>query len=167
MAEWSRKQQKEIDQARHVLADGEQILDVTTGMGKVRRMGQETHRNGGLLVTDRRVIFYSKKIGGYEMSDHTYGLLTSLDYKKGIVSGNINLNASGDHYHISMVPKDDVERVAQCIRSQMGAVTAHPASASASAAPDLADQLTRLAALRDQGILTEDEFAAQKAKLLS
>jgi hypothetical protein len=34
------------------------------------------------------------------------------------------------------------------------------------AAPDLADQLTKLAALRDQGILNDDEFQAQKTKLL-
>lgn len=38
--------------------------------------------------------------------------------------------------------------------------------AASAAAPDLADQLTKLAVLRDQGILTDDEFAAQKAKLL-
>lgn len=31
---------------------------------------------------------------------------------------------------------------------------------------DVADQLSRLAALRDQGVLTDDEFAAQKAKVL-
>jgi hypothetical protein len=30
-----------------------------------------------------------------------------------------------------------------------------------------ADELTKLAALRDQGVLTEEEFTAQKAKLLS
>ena len=37
-----------------------------------------------------------------------------------------------------------------------------------SAAPedDLITQLERLGALKDQGILTEEEFAAQKAKLL-
>jgi hypothetical protein len=29
------------------------------------------------------------------------------------------------------------------------------------------EELTKLAALRDQGVLSEDEFAAQKAKLLS
>ena len=40
-------------------------------------------------------------------------------------------------------------------------------SASEPAAPDLADQLAKLAALRDQGILTEEEFASQKAKLLA
>ena len=31
---------------------------------------------------------------------------------------------------------------------------------------DVVSQLERLAALKDQGILTEEEFAAQKAKLL-
>lgn len=31
---------------------------------------------------------------------------------------------------------------------------------------DAADQITKLAALRDQGILTEDEFSAKKAQLL-
>jgi hypothetical protein len=30
-----------------------------------------------------------------------------------------------------------------------------------------ADQLEKLASLRDQGILTEEEFAAQKARLLA
>ena len=35
------------------------------------------------------------------------------------------------------------------------------------AAPDPIEQLTKLAALKDQGILTDEEFAAQKAKILS
>ena len=39
-------------------------------------------------------------------------------------------------------------------------------TAQAPAPIDLADQLGKLAALRDQGILNEAEFAAQKAKLL-
>ena len=34
------------------------------------------------------------------------------------------------------------------------------------AAPDPIEQLTRLAELRDQGVLTEDEFTVQKAKIL-
>ena len=36
----------------------------------------------------------------------------------------------------------------------------------ASAVPDLGSELRDLGALRDEGLLTEDEFAAQKAKLL-
>ena len=34
-------------------------------------------------------------------------------------------------------------------------------------APDPIEQLTKLAALKDQGILTEEEFARQKARLLA
>ncbi len=41
-----------------------------------------------------------------------------------------------------------------------------PAPAAAAPAPDPIAQLRELGALRDQGVLTEDEFAAQKAKLL-
>ena len=42
-----------------------------------------------------------------------------------------------------------------------------PQYAQPPAAPDPIEQLTKLAALKDQGILTEEEFAAEKAKILS
>ena len=42
----------------------------------------------------------------------------------------------------------------------------YAAPPEAPAAPDPIQQLKDLAALKDQGILTEEEFAAQKAKIL-
>ncbi len=42
-----------------------------------------------------------------------------------------------------------------------------PASPRASATDDTLDQLTRLGELRTQGILTEEEFAQQKARILA
>jgi superfamily I DNA/RNA helicase len=47
------------------------------------------------------------------------------------------------------------------------AAPAPAAAAPAPAAPSMIDQLKELGELKDQGILTEDEFAAQKAKLLA
>jgi hypothetical protein len=43
---------------------------------------------------------------------------------------------------------------------------AAPAPAPAPAGPDMVQQLQDLAALKDQGILTDEEFAAQKARIL-
>ncbi len=40
------------------------------------------------------------------------------------------------------------------------------AAAPPAAAPDKVTQLKELAALKDQGILTDEEFAAEKAKIL-
>jgi len=70
------KQQQQIDKATHVLQGDERVLDVTTGLIQVTRMGSVTQRSGQVLVTDRRVILYTKKLGGYEMNDFVYGLLT-------------------------------------------------------------------------------------------
>ena len=44
-----------------------------------------------------------------------------------------------------------------------------PPAAAPAPAPqvDMMDQLTKLGDLRDRGILTDDEFAAQKAKILA
>jgi putative oligomerization/nucleic acid binding protein/PH (Pleckstrin Homology) domain-containing protein/uncharacterized protein DUF2510 len=50
---------------------------------------------------------------------------------------------------------------------QYGVPVAPPAPAAPAAPqPDMIDQLKRLGELRDSGLLTEEEFAAQKAKLL-
>jgi FMN phosphatase YigB (HAD superfamily) len=43
---------------------------------------------------------------------------------------------------------------------------AAPAPVAAAPAPDMIQQLKDLASLKDQGILTDEEFAAQKAKIL-
>lgn len=51
------------------------------------------------------------------------------------------------------------------IRDAINAAIAAP-SAPAQAAPDLPAHLQQLAVLRDQGILTEDEFQAKKADIL-
>ena len=60
--------------------------------------------------------------------------------------------------------------VAQQMAAQQAAAPPPPAAAPAPAAGGISDavigQLKQLAELRDAGILTEDEFAAKKAKLL-
>ncbi len=59
---------------------------------------------------------------------------------------------------------DDLEQ------QQAPAAPAAPAApdqpASAGATPSMADQLSQLATLHDQGALTDDEFAAAKARVL-
>lgn len=50
--------------------------------------------------------------------------------------------------------------------SQLEQQHAPPPQAAPAAGPSMADQLQQIAALHQQGVLSDDEFAAAKAKLL-
>ncbi len=56
---------------------------------------------------------------------------------------------------------------AQAAQAQAPAPEPQYAPAPAAPAPDPIEQLTKLAALKDSGALTEAEFEAEKAKLLA
>jgi hypothetical protein len=49
---------------------------------------------------------------------------------------------------------------------QLAAPAAAPAAPPPPAEPDTLEQLERLGALKEQGLLTEEEFSAQKARIL-
>jgi hypothetical protein len=55
----------------------------------------------------------------------------------------------------------------QLAAQQAAAPQVQPQPAAAPSVDDLASQLEKLGKLKEQGLLTEDEFAAQKAKLLA
>ncbi len=101
------------------------------------------------------------------MLDFSYGLLTSIEYKKGLSFGEITLLAAGDRTRFHQIPKDLVEGIVQTIRERMAMSTNHnqPAARTEPQA-SVADELIKLASLRDSGVLTQEEFDTQKAKLI-
>ena len=56
------------------------------------------------------------------------------------------------------------ERISRLGDDQAGQQAAPPPAAAA--APSMSDQLKQISALHEQGVLTDEEFAAAKAKLL-
>jgi hypothetical protein len=59
------------------------------------------------------------------------------------------------------------EQAAQAAAAQAAAAAPPPAPAPAAAGDDIIASLERLGALHSQGLLTDEEFGAAKAKLLS
>jgi hypothetical protein len=122
------------------------------------------------------------------LEDPSYGANTDMfnlsGNIEGTTSGQVVLdNIEGPYAVLDILSpliseartKKTIERQSQYVHQMNPAMPGTPYGAPpAPAAPpppagpplDLADQLRKLADLRDAGILTEEEFAAQKAKLL-
>jgi hypothetical protein len=75
--------------------------------------------------------------------------------------GEINLITAGNAATITNVPKADVREVADRIRSGISRRVERSVPISSPA-----EELARFAELHRQGVLTDDEFAAQKKRLL-
>ena len=66
----------------------------------------------------------------------------------------------------SVAHHQEQKYAAQDAQAQQQAAPTGPPPAAEPGEPDLTAQLTQLAELHTQGILTDDEFAAKKAQLL-
>ena len=73
-----------------------------------------------------------------------------------------------DEDKAALAAEGNTEEVAGATITYEGGPQAAPAAApTAAAAPSYLDELERLAALRDQGFITEEEFEAKKGQLLN
>ena len=124
--------------------------------------------NGILVATNRRLVFVNKGLMSFKMEDFSYDKITSIESKTGMLLGQITIYASGNKEEIKNVPKDLTRPFADFLRARLSGVrqpTAEPAETSV-AVVSIADELEKLAALRDRGIVSDSEFDAQKTKLL-
>jgi hypothetical protein len=151
-------------QANH-LDSGEEVLGAVQGT-HVHYVGSKEHtRNGTLLATDRRVAFYRKKMGsGFDFDSFPYPTIASIEQGKNMMGHHIRLTVAGNVMEMKWI-KDaaGTAKMVEAIRARLGQAVA---AAAPAAAPDGAEQLRKLAELRDSGILTEEEFAAKKKEIL-
>jgi hypothetical protein len=150
------------EQAREHLDPGEQTEAIVFGAYEAKIMGSDSVRNGVMLATDRRVVFYAKKMGGYDLESFPYASIASFEAGKNMMGRYFKFIASGNSVHLKWIKQGDIDRFAELVRERAGA---RPAAAPTGGG--LADELQKLAMLRDQGILTAAEFEQQKAKLLA
>ncbi|HKG89242.1 MAG TPA: PH domain-containing protein [Nitrososphaeraceae archaeon] len=129
-----------------------------------------------LFVTTQRLIVRNPSMMGIRenFSSVNYDRISSLNVKKGFFSSTLKIMAEGFAGDIDAVDKEKAEKIMSYIEEKMNqattsavqsrtdttTITSNPQSSSA------ADELTKLARLKEQGILSEAEFNQMKQEIL-
>ena len=170
-----RKQVGRLDGAARLLAFKEikELPKILWEDESVEQLIQGMYNNGtGLLVaTNKRLIFVDKGLMfGIKVEDFPYDKITSLQYETGMLMGEITIFASGNKAEIKYLEKARTRVFAEFVRARVTGASSHASVKPASVAiqaDDVVSKLERLAVLKSQGILTEDEFLEQKRRILS
>ncbi len=169
---------KQMKHLMEHLDPGEEILSAVSGTYETKKMGSDWTRKGALVATDRRLVFFAKKMGGYDLEVFPYSHISSFDTGKGMMGHKVTFFASGNTVHMKWISDKNLPEFIALVREKME--VAHrpaqttPAAAEGDAAglvpsgsADIPDQIRKLGELRDAGILTQEEFEAKKGDLLS
>jgi hypothetical protein len=154
---------KEIKELPNILWHDEEVKGLIQGM--------YNNGNGLLVGTNSRLIFINKKLlGGIVVEDFPYDKISSIQYETGLLFGKITIFTSGNKALIEQTDKKQArtfcDEARERISNKSAAAAPVPVAAQPGTQVDVADQLQKLAALKEKGILTEEEFQAQKKKLL-
>lgn len=157
------KLNKLLGHARGHLDSDEQIVEAIQGTYETKIMGSDSVRTGSLLATDRRLVFFAKKLTGYDLESFPYENISSIECGKNMMGGKVAFFASGNKVEMKWINSGDLQRFVAYVQSRMG----RPGSAARpSGEDDPVAQIRKLGELRDAGLLSDDEFAAKKAQIL-
>lgn len=163
---------KEIRALPSILGDNERILALTSGF-----MDGKTWL---AVCTDRRVIFMNRGMFfGLKQKQMNLDRIQSIDSSHVIFFGSIRLWDGASAIEIRMVLKSSVGPFVRTVQDAMDMykrqlavdlaerVSSANANAKANNAEKMTAELERLSKLKAEGHLSEKEFLAAKAKLLS
>ncbi len=162
---------KEIRYLPKLLNAGEHILALTSGY---------INTSTWLIVcTNHRVLFLHRgMIYGLHQVQMNLDRIQSIDSRSGLVFGTIRMWDGASSMHVNLILKQSVAPFVRTVQEAMDRYKRELVSDIASAAmqsknhtnaptDNFIGELERLAKLKAEGHITDDEFAVAKAKLLA
>lgn len=160
------KKEERIEGIERILDSDEEIIASVGGTGGGKAAGLHVAK-GILVLTPKRVLFYflhGKKSKNYGVEDYSLDEISSINFDRYALAGSIKIHSNNNVINVVDIPlSEDIEgfvkATKQYIENYKKQSTPVPNENL-----DVADQISKLAELKDKGILTEEEFTIQKRK---
>lgn len=157
---------EEIQKIAHRLDNGERVIMVAK-QSRFKPGGSKTSPDI-IFVTDKRLIIRNPSALGMREKVEliTYDKITALELEKGVMSSTLKIRASGYQGDIDAIDKEKAEKMSQYVRDAMDKSKKAQQMPAGAQQLSVADELAKIAKLKEQGILSEVEFQQMKQELL-
>jgi hypothetical protein len=98
-----------VKAAQAHLEPGETIIAAVLGAYEIKIMGSASLRNGVFMATDRRLVFFAKKLFGYDIEVFPYSKISSIEGGKGFMGHHFTFFSSGNRVSMKWIKKGDVD----------------------------------------------------------
>lgn len=149
------------------LQQGETIKTWGTGyIGEMMGSGDNRQYNGCLIITDRRVVFYSKGWLSEVFEEIPHTKISSIESKKIMGHTTLSIHTSGNTLKFKSLVPEEAKWLQDKVNELKGSNNTMTSSSSLAEPEDAFKKLEKLADLKIKGIISEDEFQVKKAELL-
>lgn len=158
---------EEIHKVAHRLDSGEKVV-IVARQSRFKPGGSKMSPDT-IFVTDKRIVIRNPSAMGMreKVESIAYDKITAIELERGMMSSTVKIRASGYQGDIDAIAKEKAEQIVVYARDAMDKMKKAP-SIQPSSGPQLsvADELAKIAKLKEQGILSDAEFQQMKQELL-
>jgi len=141
-----------------MISEGESL-----GVGAYVKYGDA---HGHLVATDSRLIWVNKSMFSTNSEVLYYKKVSHIEYKGGLMSGSIKLTVGKKIYEFGDMPKERAKMFVTYVNEQINNPQSKKVNETTTKPNNTYDDLEKLAKLKDQGIITEEEFNKKKKQIL-
>ncbi len=170
MPSHAKEDQEEITKIASRL-DQDEFVEIVAKQSKFKPGGSAVTPNT-IFITNKRVIIRNPTMLGarQKVDAIAFNQITSIRLVKGVFSSTIALRAYGYQEDIQAIPKDLAEKIVEYIKNAMKQQPATPSVPSSvpkqQSSLSLADELSKLAKLKEQGVISDAEFLEMKQDVM-
>ena len=135
-------------------------------IGEMMGTGDSRQYNGCLIVTDKRVVFYSKGWLSEAFEEIAHSKISSIESKSIMGHTTLSIHTSGNTLKFKSLVPEEAKWLQDKVNEFKGGNSASVTVNSTPQAEDPFKKLEKLADLKAKGIISEDEFQTKKAELL-
>lgn len=150
------------------LAPGEKIIMFGGCTAQVDRLGATFTRRGTLFVSDQRCGVLTKKVGGHDLIGIPLALITDVKLDRNVTAAQMTITGAGMTLKMARMQVNGAKEFVKVLREEMAQsrMRVDVVSDAPGSQRSMADEIRKLSKLQSQGILSDEEFAVAKARLL-